>query len=491
MADYKHGAYGQVQIVGSRVAVSSQNAIVYVGTAPVHTVAGGAAAVNKPILIYNIAEARKVLGYSDNWADFTLCEAMYAHFENNAVGPLIFINVLDPAVHKSENSVTKSLTPANGRIVIAGAELAILDSVSVATKTKGTDYTVSYNDSKGTITISETTPGSLGASALSVSYDEVDPSAVTTADVIGSSDGTGLNTGIHAIKNVYQFTQYIPSFLLVPGFSSIPDVHNAMVQQSSKINGHWDCYMLADIPITSDGAAVTLATAAAWKTAHGYNQPNETVYFPMASGVDGKKYHISVLAAANMQLLLADQDGIPYRTASNTACAVIENLYLGESSVGRVYDDTTINNLLNKNGIASAAFVGGRWAIWGAHSADYGPDNADSVNVAETNRMMLYYISNDFQNRRSADVDKPLTMNDLQSIAAEEQARLDALLKIGALLYGEIHLNAEQDPNSDILAGDFGFTFNVTTTPLAKSLTATVNWTPEGFVTYFETFREQ
>lgn len=283
----------------------------------------------------------------------------------------------------------------------------------------------------------------------------------------------------------------IPSFLLAPGFSSLPNVHNAMVQNSSKINGHWDAYILADIPIVYNDQAVTMANAASWKETNGYNRPNETVYFPLAAGTDGVKYHISVLAAANMQKLLAEQDGIPYRTASNTECAIIEHLYLGESAEGRVYDDVTINNALNKNGIASAAFIGGRWVIWGAHSADYTADTADSVNVAEINRMMLYYISNDFQQRRAADVDKPMTANGLQSIVAEEQARLDALVKVGALLYGEVHSNATQDDFSDLMQGDFNMTFNVTCTPIAKSLTAVVNWTDDGFVTYFESFADQ
>ena len=116
MADYLHGAYGQIQAVGTnifvfrhnhdtveegihrgtdavhertKVAIKSQNAIVYVGTAPVHTVAGGAANVNRPILVTNIAEARKHFGYSDEWDKYTLCEAMHAHLENKAVGPLV------------------------------------------------------------------------------------------------------------------------------------------------------------------------------------------------------------------------------------------------------------------------------------------------------------------------------------------------------------------------------------------------------------------
>ena len=486
MSEYLHGAYGQVQEVGSKVASKSLSAIIYVGTAPVHLVAGGAANVNKPIVVNSIAEARKLFGYSDNWSDYTLCEAMKAHLELNGVGPLIFINVLDPETHVDETGGTASLTPLGGRIVIANAESVVLDSVVVGTKVKGTDYTIAYDFSKKTITIAEITSGALGTEALTVTYDIIDPSAVDSADVIGSSDGLGVNKGIYAIQSVYQETGYIPSMLLVPGFSSLKTIHDAMYLNTQKVNGHWDVYMYADIPIVdSEAAAVTLDSANTWKLANGYNKDNETVFFPLAKGTDGAIYHLSVLAAANFQSLLVDQGGIPYKPASNTPCPVIQNLYLGEAAVGRVYDDTMINTMLNKKGIASAVYMGGRWAIWGCHSADYNQTDADQINVSETNRMMLYYISNDFQNRRTRNVDKPLTANDIKTIKSEEQARLDALVKIGALAYGEVHIEDRAVADSDEYTGDYTFTFNVTTTPLAKSMTAIVNWTADGFVTYF------
>lgn len=490
MADYKHGAYGVIQAVGSRVADESQGAIVYVGTAPVHNVEGGANNVNKPIVVNNIAEARKYFGYSDEWDKYTLCEAMHVHLENKGVGPLVFINVLNPATHKASEAGTVSKTPENGRVTIPAAQDIILDSVVVksdnTTKIKGTDYAIAYNIEKKTITISELTAGALGTSALTITYNTVDASAVTAADVIGTSDGLGLNTGIFAIKNVYQLTGYIPAYLAAPGFSSVPAVHAAMYQNSVKVNGHWDVYMFVDLPIMNSETPLTLDTAKTYKNGNGYTKENETVFFPLAQGTDGKIYHLSVLAAANFQELLLAQDGIPYKTASNTDCSLIENLYLGASNTGRVYDDSIINEKLNKNGIASAAYVGGRWAIWGCHSADYDQENGDQINVAETNRMMLYYISNDFQHRRTPDVDKPMTANDLQTIIAEEQTRVDALLNIGALTRGVVTLNADAQARSDIMNGDYSFLFDITTTPLAKSLTAIVNWTDEGFVTYFE-----
>ena len=125
----------QIQAVGTKVAIKGQNAIVYVGTAPVHTVAGGAANVNRPILVTNIAEARKHFGYSDEWDKYTLCEAMHAHLENKAVGPLVLINVLDPAVPtRQPRTGTANLTPENGRVTIANAGDIILDTVAVTGK---------------------------------------------------------------------------------------------------------------------------------------------------------------------------------------------------------------------------------------------------------------------------------------------------------------------------------------------------------------------
>lgn len=490
MANYLHGAYGQQQAVGSRIAAESQQAIVLVGTAPVNTIAGGGDNVNVPVLVNDIAEARRYFGYSDAWDKYTLCEAMHVFLELNGVGPLVLINVLDPATHKKAQKGSKSLTPANGRVTITNAGDIVLDSVVVkageTVKVKDTDYTISYNYLKKNIVIAELTAGSLGNSALTITYDEIDASAVTANAVIGATDGNGMNTGLYAIKNVYQITGMIPSYLMAPGWSELPAVHAVMAQVSLKINNHWDAWMFTDLPISDNGTALTLDSAVTWKNANNYNKDNETVSFPMFVGTDGKYYHASVIRAANFLALLADNDGIPYHTASNTDAGIIANLWLGADSVGRVYDDTLINEKLVKNGICSAAYVGGRWAIWGAHAASYDQENGDTINVSETNVMMLYYVSNDFQHRRVRDVDKPLSANDIQAIVSEEQARLDALVKIGALTYANAYLNTDAIARSDMYNGDYMFTFDVTTTPLAKSLTALVNWVDDGFATYFD-----
>ncbi len=498
MSDYLHGAYGVVSAVGNRVAEESSGVFVYVGTAPVHTLAlasGESYPVNRPVLCRNIAEAKAAFGYSEDWDDYTLCEAMHVHFDMNGVGPIVLINVLDPTkvAHKNATKVEVEKTPASGRIVITSAKSIILETVKIFTqatppveKVKGTDYNISYNPDKNQIVIEEIGSG-LGSSALDVEYYTIKPSGVTASDVIGTSDGQGLNTGLFCINDVYPLTGMIPSYLGAPGFSSDVSVHGAMYQVSKKINGHWDAYFFADLPLADGGGtALTMDTVAAFKEGNGFNHDNETVYFPLALGTDGKKYHLSVLAAANFQRLLIENDGIPFQTASNSTVSIIQNLYMGAANTGRLYDDTIINKYLNSKGIASACFNSNAWRIWGCHSAEYSPDNATQVNVSETNMMLLFYVSNDFQARRSQDVDKPVTANDIRTIIAEEQTRIDALQSIGALISGEVKLNADAQAKADILMGDFSFIFDLTPTPIARSLKAYVNWTDEGFSTYFQ-----
>lgn len=492
---YKHGAYGDQQAIGTRVATESQSAVVLVGTAPVQNILpdeNGKWNVNKPILVNDISEAKKYFGYSDDWAKYTLGEAMHVFLELNGVGPLVLINVLDPDTMKG-TKVSKSLTPSNGRITIASAEDAILDSIVVKTqdetpveKVKGVDYTASYNAAKKSIILQELTSGALGTDALTVEYYPVAYASVTASQIIGTDDGLGLHTGLYCVKDVYNLCGVIPSILMAPGWSEIPAVHATMGTLSQKINGHWDAWLFTDIPLTDGQTAITLDSAATWKNANGYTRKNESVSFPMALGTDGKKYHLSVLRCANFLSLLAENDGIPYHTASNTGAGIIANLWMGEANTGRVIDDELINKKLNQNGICSATFVGGRWVIWGAHAAEYDQDNGDNINVSETNYMMLFYLSNDFQARRVRDVDQPLSANDIQSIVAEEQSRLDALVKIHALTYGEAKLDTSEIAKSDMYMGDFLFIFDVTTTPIAKSLTVLVNWVDDGYATYFE-----
>ena len=350
--DYKHGAYGEIEANGVPLTGKdpAKMAMVYFGTAPVHLVEGGANNVNVPMLINDIGEAKKYMGYSDNWSDYTLCEAEKVHFMDIGVGPLVFINVLDPKInlktsdasesktpsdgsftisdanlvmvdtiqvatkvkdtdytvtvnstnntvviaektagalgtsaltvtYKKQTEGTATLTPHNGRVTIANAEDAILDSLKVMSgateKVKGTDYTAVYVYSKKAIDIVEVTSGSLGTDALTITWSKIDPSTVTTEQLIGATDKYGMNTGLYAIKNVYNKTGYVPMYMIAPGFSSIPAVHAEMYQNSLSIGKHWNAWMFVDMPVVDSlGALITLSSAPTWKENNNNNERN-------------------------------------------------------------------------------------------------------------------------------------------------------------------------------------------------------------------------
>jgi len=72
---------------------------VLVGTAPVEDLT--VKPVNELVLCYSYAEFVAQLGWSDDWTKYTLCEFAYAHFALFGMAPIVFINVYDPATHKT------------------------------------------------------------------------------------------------------------------------------------------------------------------------------------------------------------------------------------------------------------------------------------------------------------------------------------------------------------------------------------------------------
>ena len=96
---YRHGIYVSEQETSMIAPLNGTAGLqVVIRTAPVHLLADPAAAINKPLLVYSKAEAIAAVGYSDDFASFTLCEAISASFAVVNVAPLVLINVLDPDV---------------------------------------------------------------------------------------------------------------------------------------------------------------------------------------------------------------------------------------------------------------------------------------------------------------------------------------------------------------------------------------------------------
>ena len=104
----KHGVF--IYEEGTAISapqISSAGVQVVIGTAPVNMVDDPSAVVNTPILANSAQEAMAALGYSTDFQKYTLCQTMYATNNIYQVAPVVYINVLDPDVHKAAVSETE------------------------------------------------------------------------------------------------------------------------------------------------------------------------------------------------------------------------------------------------------------------------------------------------------------------------------------------------------------------------------------------------
>ena len=258
MAEYLYGTYGHLENSVVQTTEDTSTVVLYVGTAPVNLVRGYADAVNKPIKLNNVLEARNLIGTASDWEKYTLSEVVAAHFQNRNgnVGPVYVINVLDPDKHRKTSPTTRVLNFVNGSAAFLSEDI-ILDTLAIADKAEGTDYYVNYNFTTHKVTITSADANAPLDGAISISYNETDPSLITADDIIGIKTAAGVRTGLHVAELMYQTFGVIVNLFAAPGWSSDKDVYDALVAAATKLNGHWDGFVYADIPVTYGEIAYT------------------------------------------------------------------------------------------------------------------------------------------------------------------------------------------------------------------------------------------
>lgn len=481
MAEYKYGVYGSL---GTDIVQSASQASVvpvYFGTAPVNLLPDYKGAVNTPIKIYNLSEAKSKLGHfadSALWDKYTLCEAVEAHFNNanGNIGPIYVINVLDPDKHKSE-ATTVPLVFANRKATVSTTGI-IIATFAIEGKVLGTDYTLSYNPDTGVLTVTDI--GETAIESATASFAEVDFNAITAETVIGGKDSDGVTTGIASLRLVYQNFDAIPTYIAAPGWSDNPEVYAALVAASQKINDHWSAFVFADIP-TEDVA--TIDAAIKWKKENGYNSGYSKVFWPKVK--TGKAvYHLSTLALVEKVRCDTNNDSVPYETCANKAIPV-SGLYINASSRLVGYDRPDANKL-TAAGITTAIYWESNWRVWGDHTAAYDYEGEyNAREIFDSNILMLFYITNGFQREWGSTIDKPMTLALRDTILNREQEKLETLVSKGALVGSPTVALATGSEGSseasDISLANFEWRIAATITPPLKAATVVVSYTDAGF----------
>ena len=448
---YKHGVSATITSSADiTVSSLSQFCPVYIGTAPVSQkgLTTAAKLLNIPTIISSYNDFVSLFGWSDDWDNFTLCEAVYAHFLNplGAVAPIIVICVSDPSV-STEQSVSTTITAGVGEV---SDPLAIPESVTISGKVLGTDFSAAMDSTGKKLIITAITTLS---SPSTVVYDRM------TAAIAGD-----IEAAVAKLDFVYQYTQFIPSVIAAPTWSQTKSVHDVLIAKAALISNHYKCIVYTDIV----SSCADSAAAITWQGTNGYTSIYEKTFYPQVS-YNSRVYNLSTLAVvAKCQTDYAN-DNTPYVSPSNKAIT-IDKLINDDGDV--LMSETTANSL-NASGMTTALYIGGGFKTWGSHNANYSYANESSIDLADrldSSIAMKYFLANYFQANFVQYVDTPIVNRSGNRVATEAQQWLNSLVSIGALVGGQVSFLPTANPTDQLANGDFKFNVTYGNSPNAKSI---------------------
>lgn len=475
MSTYKHGVYTSEQATSVTAPITGSAGLqVVIGTAPINMAADPAAAVNKPILVNNFKEAVEAFGYSDDFAKYTLCEAMSASFSVVGTGPLVLINVLDPAKHTAE--IASTTVQVNAGVGVLDAVGAIPSSLVVKSGSSslvyGTDYIVTFNDN-GTANI-VLAAGGAGASAttLTVTGKKLDPTKVTAADIVGGvSASTGEETGLEVVRQVYPKLSMTPGIIIAPRFSSEATVAAALQAKTHEINGVFGAVCIVDINSGATGAK-KYADVKQQKETQAVSSSTAYAVWPYAK-VGDIVYSGSSLAAALTAYTDAINGDTPNVSPSNKTLSISAACL--EDGTEVVLDQEQANTV-NSFGVATFLNMNG-FRLWGNNTAAY-PGTTDPKDRWFSVRRFLSWAANSFILTYFQKVDSPANKRLIEAIVDSENVRGNGFVARGVCARYEIAFNASENTTADLLNGKLTFHQYITPYTPAEDIEDIIEFDP-------------
>lgn len=439
-----HGVNASEQATSVSTPVVAESGIPFVvGVAPIQS-ADKPAKAGVPVLCTSWNEAIAALGFSEDWAHYTLCEFMYSHFKLYACQPVIFLNVLDLSKDAHKEKVEAADMTVKQHKIVLPIE-AINDNTLVIKATGGqgdgyvldTDYSVYYNDENLVIELLKD-GAAYSAEALSVAYTKAKPSAITTTDIANGMEGIELCLSKVGI---------VPDLICAPGFSHDSTVAAVMVAKAPNINGILKAKALCDIDSTADGAT-SYADVLAIKNSKNMTDSEQIVCWPMVK-MGEHKFHLSTQLAGLMASVDSENDGCPYESPSNKNLK-IDGLCLAN---GTEVDLTLPQaNILNSNGVVTATNFFNGWVAWGNYTACY-PANTDVKDYFIPVSRVFKWVDNTLVKTFWKNVDDPMNRRLIDTVLDSANIWLNGLVGRGYILGGRFEMLENENPLTDLMAG--------------------------------------
>lgn len=470
----KHGVYVYEDDTAFANPLIREDAIVCIGRAPLYLKENGEDLFNKPILCNSAQEAMDILGYSDDWDKWTLCQMMWVTANLLPVGPVVYIPVRhDGIAVYTSGATTIEAGATSARIT---DKYAFLSGFKVKQGTGGTavnfvlneDYTVEYDaDGYATVTIN-TASTKYNASLDTVVEYTTDVATTTDAAVIGTyNSSTGVATGAELIPFIYPRLSVVPSLICAPGFSKSATVGAALYAKAANINGVFKAMAVLDIESTTTRTYTAVRTA---KETADFVSPFCYPVWP-AVKVKGKDkvMAMSTIATALMAYTDARNNGIPSRSPSNKiigrgGAGVVATCLEDGTEVVLTQDQATT---INSYGVNTAINLNG-WRLFGSYTGAY-PAYTDVKDIWCPTRRMFNWQGNNFIQLYFEKVDDPLNIVLIESIIDSENIRCAAFAPdhwAGA----RMSYLASDNPTEQLLAGKIVFRQHIAPYPPAQEI---------------------
>ena len=397
-------------------------------------------------------------------AGFTARCATNANFSQGlpTAGILLVVNVADPAVHKtavasetitfSATGTAKTAFPAVIDDGVNAAQFVLKNTSGSVTYVRGTDYTLS--PVTGALTLVTGRAIANGASTQGT-YSYIDPTLVTSSDIIGTVNGSGNRTGMQTFLNAFQSFGYSPKRLIAPVYSSLNAVAVAMISMANRIRAR--AYIDAPIGITPSAAIAGRGPSGSIN--FNTSDPRARLFYPHVQAYDsagGNRIEpLSQYAAG-----LGNAVDIAYGYWFSMSNYDIQSIVGIERSISAMINDPNCDaNLLNAAGITTIfnsfgtglRLWGNRTAAWPSNTSPYNFENMQAV--ADIIAESIEYASLQF-------LDKPIDNPWIDSVKGSVNGLMRALIGRGAILDGSCWYDPADNPNTQLVNGQAVFRYD-------------------------------
>jgi len=292
-----------------------------------------------------------------------------------------------------------------------------------------------------------------------------DPTTVVDAQVIGGVDPTtGLRTGLEIMDQLYSQFGFTAKLMLAPVFCESPDVSAAMI---AKAENH-RAFALIDAPvglttqqvITARGAGGQLNTSS-YRTIICY--PHLKVY---DEALNAPRLEPFSQRLAGVIAKVDHEKGYWWSPSNHE----IENIIGIERPItSAINNPNTDTNILNANGIVTVFNnFGTGYRVWGDRSAAY-PAYTDPTTFISVQRT-ADIIAESIEYSTLQFLDKPLTVV-IDGVLSMVNAFIRTLIGRGALVDGKCYFLKQNNPPSQLAAGQVVFNYEIMPPPPAERIT--------------------